>query len=422
MTGQQHLFIRLPGNWFVQYGGWWHSREKMLPSSMSSRPLVTAAQSDQSLRQFVRVSKWWRKTSLEITGAALRDSLTYTEKTPGTDSIRKQSGIRSDSYFVGISHRWFINSLLTVEGGAESEYLTARVDSYSGAATELHGAAWALLKYTANKLETTVSYRQAFYSMTGPRPLFSAAFRYHLADNGLSVKGQISNKFRYPSLNDRFWTPGGNPGLLPENGLGYDLGAGWDLVKNSQTTLSLNSQLFMQDINNWIQWVPSGTWWSPQNIRRVRCQGIETDLTGELLYRSVRFSAKIMYSYTESLDMGMEDAAGRADRQLAYVPFHLLNGQAAIEWHGFEARAGYRFTGRRYTTDNHDPWLALESFHLADLSAGYSFRIRKDKMVINVVLSNLFDTHYQLIRAYPSPGRAFRLSLNYLFQTKTAEK
>jgi outer membrane cobalamin receptor len=43
-------------------------------------------------------------------------------------------------------------------------------------------------------------------------------------------------------------------------------------------------------------------------------------------------------------------------------------------------------------------------------------------MVINVVLSNLFDTHYQLIRAYPAPGRAFRLSVNYLFQSKTAEK
>ena len=418
---QHHLFLRLPKNWFVQYGGWWYSRSKLLPAPMSSEPVSSSSQSDLGIRNFARIAKWFNRSSIELTAALFSDSLVYRENKPHTDSLLRESGIGSSSLFLGASHRWFVNRSFTLESGAEGECLTARTESYGTTAREWHGAIWGLAKYTGKRLESTVSYRQAFYSMTGPHPLFSAAIRYRLPVTGITVKGQLSNKFRYPTLNDRFWLPGGNPGLLPEQGMGYDLGADWQPVRNNRVSLAMSAQIFYQNITNWIQWVPAGSWWTPQNIRSVTCDGLELDLGGSVTFNRVLLKAKAMYSFTESLNRGLVNAA-RQQKQLSYVPFHILNCQASVEFMGATVNMGYRYTGRRFTTDDHDPWLALDPVHVVDLSADYALPLKNNRLMLGATIGNLFNNRYQLIRAFPAPGRSFRLSVNYLLNSKVSAK
>ncbi len=419
---QQHLFFRLPRNWFIQYGSWLHFRDKQLPASMSSAPVYSASQKDQSIRQFIRVAKWYRKSTFEVVAATFTDSLLYAEKRISTDSITKYSGIRSFDTYLSFYHRWFITDNLSVENGADFEYQSANVEAYNGLTHELRGALFGLVKYKIKQFSTNLSYREVFYSMTGPKPLFAAAFQYQPAGSGFSFKGQVSNKFRFPTLNDRYWQPGGNPELLPETGTGYDLGINWEAAVSTKTSIAISSMLFIQKINNWIQWVPTGTYWSPQNIRKVQCQGLELDITGKWKLRSASLTAKAMYTYTESLDMSMQESERRYQRQLPYVPFHLLKIQSGINYKRFEANLGYKFTGRRFTTDDHDPWLDLNPYHLADLSFGYTFLTRKDKVILMAHIYNLFDAQFQLIRAYPAPGRSFYLSVNYLFNQKIKKR
>ena len=419
---QQHVFFRLPHSWFFQYGTWFHNRNKQLPASMSSTPVFTAFQKDQSIRQFLKVTKWYRKSSVECVAAFFTDSLLYAEKISKTDSMIKQSGIRSSDTYLGFYHRWFISNALTLENGADFEYQTAAVEAYNGSAHESRGAVFSLLKFTAKQFSANLSYRQVFYSQTGPKPLFSIAFQYHIPVNGFFLKGQISNKFRFPTLNDRYWQPGGNPGLLPETGLGYDFGFSWKTLNSLKSSINMSSLLFIQQINNWIQWVPTGTYWSPGNIRRVKCQGLELELTGRWKIGAIGLIAKTMYTYSESLDMSLPAIEARYDRQLAYVPFHLLKIQAGIEYYRFEATLSYKFTGRRFTTDDHDPWLDLNPYHLADFSIGYTFLTKRDKIILSGNIYNLFDTGYQLVRAYPAPGRSIYVSVNYLFNQKNPRK
>jgi iron complex outermembrane receptor protein len=416
---QQHIFFRLPHKWFIQCGAWWHFRDKQLPASMSSTPVFTAFQKDQSIRQFVRATKWYRKSSFEMVAAFFTDSLLYAEKKSKTDSILKVSGIRSSDSYLSFYHRWFMSDHLTLENGADFEYQTAKVEAYAGLARETRGAFFSLLKIVVEQFSANLSYRQVFYSMTGPKPLFSAAWQYQVPVHGFSVKGQISNKFRFPTLNDRYWKPGGNPDLQPENGIGYDLGFVWDAKGSANSSINLSSTLFIQHINNWIQWVPIGTYWSPQNIKQVKCQGLELDFTGRWKIGNVGLIAKSMYTYSESLDFSLPISETRFHRQLAYVPFHLLKIQTGINIHRFEATLSYKFTGRRFTTDDHDPWLDLNPYLLADCSISYSFLTKKNEIVVTANMYNLFDTSYQLIRAYPAPGRSFYVSVNYLFNKKT---
>ena len=126
-----------------------------------------------------------------------------------------------------------------------------------------------------------------------------------------------------------------------------------------------------------------------------------------------------MYTYSESLDMSLPAMKSRYLRQLAYVPFHLLKVQADIDFHRFDAIISYKYTGRRFTTDDHDAWLNLSPYHLADFSLGYTFPTKSGKIMLSGNIYNLFDASFQLIRGYPAPGRSFYLSVNYLFNQKT---
>jgi vitamin B12 transporter len=159
---QQHIFLRLPHNWFVQYGIWWHGRHKQLPAPMSSTPAFTACQMDQSLRQFVRATKWYRKSTLEMVAAYFTDSLLYSEKVSRSDSLLKSSGIRSSDTYLSLYHRWFISKSLTLENGADFEYQTAKVLAYNGLADESRGALFSLLKLAVNPFTASFSYGQVF--------------------------------------------------------------------------------------------------------------------------------------------------------------------------------------------------------------------------------------------------------------------
>lgn len=419
---QQYIFLRLPGDWFMQYGIWWHQRYKLLPASMSSSPSYVSAQGDRSVKQFVRMSKWFNRSVLEMGAAVFSDSLDYHEKIPATDSLLKQSGIRSVSYYLSISYRWFLTRKLTLESGGETELQTARSGSLSGDAKENRSAAFALLRYTNHPFSASVSYRQVFFSMARPKPLFSLTAQYSLPVTGLILKGQISSKFRYPTLNDRYWTPGGNPALLPESGIGYDLGAEWSGRETGNLSVTSTAMLFVQHIDNWIQWVPVGTYWSPENVRKVRCQGLETDLSIRWKLATNSLIFKSMYSYAESLDMSTPEPENRLKRQLSYVPLHSVRLTGGYSFGKLESSLGYRFTSRRHTTDNHDPWLDLDPFHVIDLNISYTFHFKDDRLVLNGSVQNLANVQYQLIRAYPAPGRSFYLTVNYLFNRKSIKK
>jgi len=77
--------------------------------------------------------------------------------------------------------------------------------------------------------------------------------------------------FRLPTMNDLFWSPGGNPNLIPESG--------WDL----KTSFSLQNkrnifkfEAFAGRLNNGIIWRPNGIFWQPINEFLITRYGINS--------------------------------------------------------------------------------------------------------------------------------------------------
>ena len=92
----------------------------------------------------------------------------------------------------------------------------------------------------------------------------------------LLLKAKISRNYRLPTLNDRFWEPGGNENLLAEQGWSEELGLHTYGGENKHTW-SYSITGFNRLIDNWILWsIAEGTsFWAANNITRVWSRGVE---------------------------------------------------------------------------------------------------------------------------------------------------
>ena len=90
------------------------------------------------------------------------------------------------------------------------------------------------------------------------------------------AKASVSRNYRFPSLNDLYFMPGGNPDLKKENGWTYDAGLSFAVGKEGIYSLSGSANWFESFINDWIIWLPTTKgFFSPDNIKDVHAYGIE---------------------------------------------------------------------------------------------------------------------------------------------------
>jgi iron complex outermembrane receptor protein len=69
----------------------------------------------------------------------------------------------------------------------------------------------------------------------------------------LKLQSKISRNFRLPTLNDRYWSPGGNSDLQPESGWSQELGFQLNFGKKNIIS-SLQITGFNRNIGNWIMY------------------------------------------------------------------------------------------------------------------------------------------------------------------------
>jgi len=70
------------------------------------------------------------------------------------------------------------------------------------------------------------------------------------------VKASVSRNYRFPTLNDLYFLPGGNPDLKNEHGFSYDAGVSFDVGKKGVYKLGGSASWFDSYIDDWIIWLP----------------------------------------------------------------------------------------------------------------------------------------------------------------------
>ena len=342
---------------------------------------------------------------------------------------------------------------------AEAQHFAAQVDGY-GLATiaENRAAAFALLRYDPRPaLRLSATLRQAAlpaglapltptagleWDLLGSHaaadmPATPAAGAYlaaadstaaagwplraqslsHPFTHSLTLKASAARSYRAPTLNERYWRPGGNPGLRPESGFGYEAGLRYRLAGSGAASLETELTAFRQDVDDWVQWLPSAATgiWSPRNLRRVRSQGLEASTALRLRRGRYAGSAQLAYHFTDTRKtQGAPDDPDPVGGQLAYVPRHQASFSTDQHWRNWLLSSTLVLTSFRYTNASGDAYLPGTA--LLGATLGRTLRGPGGaRLLVLAQANNLLGQAYESYPGRPAPARSYSGSLRLDF-------
>ncbi|MEM6336467.1 MAG: TonB-dependent receptor [Bacteroidota bacterium] len=218
----------------------------------------------------------------------------------------------------------------------------------------------------------------------------------------LRLKASLGRAFRVPTFNDQFWRSAGaqgNPNLRPERAWTIDAGF-WAGGERGHIEVSA----YHSDRRDQIVWAPTGSFWQPENVSRVRARGLE--VTAE--WRSRWMLLGTSYALTDARDRS-DEASPVFDTPLRYVPRYQVKPYAGIGSGPVRLDVSARFVGaRRVTTDGRQQ---LDPYAVADAQLRLRQRIGSVAGTLSIQFENVLDRQYEVVLGYPMPPRSLRVRL-----------
>ena len=231
------------------------------------------------------------------------------------------------------------------------------------------------------------------------------------------LKASVARNYRYPTMDDLYFQPGGNPNLQPEKGFTYDAGVEF-AVKKKRWTLKGNATAFDSYIHDWILWTPNTKgFWEPSNVKKVHNYGIECSMDGSLLLtKDLKVSLAGNFAWTPSKNIGEKINSNDASygKQLCYVPKTSANVNARIQWRTWTLLYQWNHYSERYTTTSNEVNYItgrLKPYYMTDLSLEKTFHLYKVDGAVKGVVNNLFSTEYVTVLSRPMPRRNYEIYL-----------
>ena len=300
-----------------------------------------------------------------------------------------------------------------IVGGLYLNHTKAISDGYQEPPVQNNIALFITDRFDIKSWNQQISFRQEWVDGNWVLPVISWGTRKAFGNWG-ELNAKISRNYRLPTLNDRFWAPGGNPDLKPESGWSEEINlklSPFESRKNIHYTIGL----FNRNIHNWILWsIRDGeNFWSANNLAKVWSRGIEQRLKGETDLQDLKISLEAGYHYTLSTNQEtIRNPKIEAGSQLVYVPKHQVFGQIGLQWKDFQASYQYRYTSA-VNTVNLD---ILPHYHLAHLRMNYQWESSFISGDVSFQIDNLWDVPYQVVERRPMPGRSFLAGVSFRFE------
>jgi len=215
-----------------------------------------------------------------------------------------------------------------------------------------------------------------------------------------SIAASRGERYRYPSFNDLYWQPGGNPNLEAEK----------SRITTVQLQFHLNAlgKLMLQwqskESTNLIQWLPVHSYWQPGNVQSASRESRK--LIWQLDQPDLHLSAFAHLSLINAVDN---------DRQkpLRYAPKQ--TSAFGLTWSPppFEVNLQYSYVSDRISMYDYPVDTILDATELWSLSFAHTWLFRFGSLTLVLSGENLKDIRYETIRGYPEPGRSFRLTTTF---------
>ena len=410
-----NTYARLRRDWLWQGGLWLRGKHKEIPAPMGSLKPATAMQRDSSLRLYSALTKQWSRGLLSARAAWFFDNMRYTDKnSPDAADYTIDSRFRTSTLLGDVYYKYMTRRHLRLDAGMAASLTTAQVTNYADNISEKTLDLYGGIQYIRERWRTTATLRQSFHTGASIPPQGEAGFRYRVVPQLLTLHGTLSTRYRVPTLNDKYWVPGGNPSLRPEHGWGAAGGADVTLPRSSAPWhLSWHIDGYYNLIRDQIRWVPADGYWQPENVEEVRSRGMENSLKAGWEKGRLDLLAVLNYQLTFST---VTNDAGKS-YESRYIPRHTASATLRAGYGIFFSGIYLNYSGQRYTTTDNNPLYALDPYLLTTVVAGIKTGRGKTSCLLQLTADNLFNVQYQVIRSYAMPGRAFYLKAVFTFKT-----
>ncbi|MBP6978036.1 MAG: TonB-dependent receptor [Bacteroidales bacterium] len=386
---------------------WYQFMDREIPGSLMYR-LENADQHDRFVRSMITWRKTLTRSVLNVKAAYFNDYLHYTElytDYPEFD-IDAKSWVQT---FTGeVSDKFRLSDRIELHGTALARYAKVKSGYYTETKDQFQGSLFLAAIYTF----TGVGWKMDLNLHQGWTEDYAEPFTPSFGAEGplfrfLNMKMNISHNFRSPTLNERYWQPGGNPDLKPEKSWNEEITFYVNDHKEALPVVRILSVTFFHSmINDWIRWVPltdDPYMWSPQNVQKVRSAGLESRVA--LGWEAGKFDTffQASYSFTRSINENKESPEFK--KQLPYVAEHTGLITAGIAYSKAFLDYTQTFTGSRATVEDHSEM--LPRFSIGRLRIGYGWDLKKCILDFYFRIDNVFNVDYQVVRYYPNPGISF---------------
>jgi len=266
---------------------------------------------------------------------------------------------------------------------------------------------------SAMSIEIIPAVRYDNYSDFGSRwsPKIGASVSYG-SDCLTILKSNAGLNFRAPTFNELYWPSDawstGNPDLVPESGLDWDIGLNFRFPTLNRFSIDLiYFDIGMEDL---IQWQSIDFIYMPVNVNKAKTKGLEINGSLQLIDNILNFVGNYTY-----LDAKNKSDGEYNNKFLAYRSRHNLNLTLNIRWNYFSFAYDYRYVSRQFGDEANSSEFEIKPYNISDFTFRYQPKFDNWQPILTFQVRNVFDENYQIIRSYPLPGREFRVKLGVAY-------
>ena len=223
------------------------------------------------------------------------------------------------------------------------------------------------------------------------------------------AKASVSRNHHFPTLNDLYFLPGGNPDLRSESGFSYEAGLSFAVGKENVYSLSGSASWYDQHIDDWILWLstPKG-FFSPRNIKQVHAYGVEMQASLAVIpARDWKLTMNGTFSWSPSINEGepISPADQSVGKQLPYEPEFSATVTGRLTWRSWGLLYQFCYYSERYTMSSNDITLSgrLTPYLMNNLSLDKAFALKWADLTLKGTINNLFNEEYLSVTARPMP-------------------
>lgn len=228
------------------------------------------------------------------------------------------------------------------------------------------------------------------------------------------VRASYKNIFRMPTFSELYFDHKGSINLKPEITDQINVGMTYGSPKGRIWDVTVTADGYMNLVRNKIVAMPYNMFvMTMTNLDKVRVLGADVTLNAGIVpWDKQKIILDATWSYQRAATRSSRD---RLDwnKQVAYTP--LNSGAVSLSWDNPWVSVSIHGTGcsARYATNLNIPSSRISGYFECGAAIWHTFRFHGHSLELRADLINALDKEYELVNAYPMPGRSWQASVTF---------